>query len=78
MAAPAGNLQAASTQRRQVQVAKTGSQKASSKAISAVMMNAYKKYLRKNVRSKKILCYCKYWGIIMHQTFNRYARSRKR
>ena len=53
MAAPAGNLQAASTQRRQVQVAKTGSQKASSKAISAVMMNAYKKYLRKNVRSKK-------------------------
>ena len=53
MAAPAGNLQAASTQRRQVQVAKTGSQKASSKAISAVMMNAYKKYLRKNVSNKK-------------------------
>ena len=62
LSVPAGNVQAAAAQQKQVkkvnQKVKTNTSKAiqtieSRKVTSSTMIKAYKKYLRKNVRSKK-------------------------
>ena len=62
LSVPAGNVQAAVAQQKQVkkvnQKVKTNTSKAiptieSRKVTSSTMIKAYKKYLRKNVRSKK-------------------------